>query len=225
MEVNPRPADWRPSMTLLSGPLDVFGHCCRLVVKEKDVECTMSYVSVSEDPAIVGRHNPYGETPVLLDRDVTLYDMRVIIEYLDERFPHPPLLPADPVARAKARLIIFRLTRDWLKPIYRLGEVKAPRLSVELHKDLHDGLVALSPIVGGQQFLMGGDCTLVDACFAPLLWRLPMLGVELPKQAAPLLAYGESLFARPSFYASMSKMEMELRDPLPLPAVSRSKRQ
>ena len=198
-------------MTLLSGPLDIFSHCCRIVLLEKDVDCAVEFVSSTDDPAKIGEHNPYSETPTLIDRDVSLYNMWVIIEYLDERFPHPPLMPVDPITRAKTRLIVSRLTRDWLQPIYELGETLVPKPPAALKKSLHDGLVALSPIVADQPFFLGGDFTLVDAYMAPLLWRLPLLGVELPKQAAPLLDYGESLFKRTAFHESLSDSERDLR--------------
>jgi RNA polymerase-associated protein len=201
----------RPAMTLLSGPLDIFSHCCRIVLLEKDVDCAVEFVSSTDDPAKIGEHNPYSETPTLIDRDVSLYNMWVIIEYLDERFPHPPLMPVDPITRAKTRLIVSRLTRDWLQPIYELGETLVPKPPAALKKSLHDGLVALSPIVADQPFFLGGDFTLVDAYMAPLLWRLPLLGVELPKQAAPLLDYGESLFKRTAFHESLSDPERDLR--------------
>ena len=201
----------RPAMTLLSGPLDIFSHCCRIVLLEKDVDCAVEFVSSTDDPAKIGEHNPYSETPTLIDRDVSLYNMWVIIEYLDERFPHPPLMPVDPITRAKTRLIVSRLTRDWLQPIYEQGDTMVPKLPVALKKSLHDGLVALSPIVADQPFFLGGEYTLVDAYMAPLLWRLPLLGVELPKQAAPLLDYGESLFKRTAFLESLSDPERDLR--------------
>jgi RNA polymerase-associated protein len=171
----------------------------------------VEFVSSTDDPAKIGEHNPYSETPTLIDRDVSLYNMWVIIEYLDERFPHPPLMPVDPITRAKTRLIVSRLTRDWLQPIYELGETLVPKPPAALKKSLHDGLVALSPIVADQPFFLGGDFTLVDAYMAPLLWRLPLLGIELPKQAAPLLDYGESLFKRTAFHESLSDPERDLR--------------
>ncbi len=211
MNANFQSADRRPAMTLLSGPVDVFSHCCRIVLLEKGIDCAIEYVSNKADPATVGEHNPYGETPTLVDRDVSLYNMGVIIEYLDERFPHPPLMPVDPITRAKTRLIVSRLTRDWLLPIYELGETLTPDLPAELKKSLHDGLVALSPIVADQPFFLGAEYSLVDAYLAPLIWRLRYLGIELPEQAAPLLAYGELLFRRPSFHASLSEMEIDLR--------------
>ncbi|MDE0095886.1 MAG: glutathione S-transferase N-terminal domain-containing protein, partial [Gammaproteobacteria bacterium] len=112
----------RPSMTLLSGQICVLSHCVRIVLLEKDVECTVDFLPVGGDPSRLVEHNPYGETPTLVDRDISLYDTSVILEYLDERFPHPPLMPADPITRAKTRLMISRLNRDWLRPICELGD-------------------------------------------------------------------------------------------------------
>lgn len=211
MNVNTPIADRRPAMVLLSGSLDVFSHCCRIVLLEKDIDCAVEFVSASDDPAKVGEHNPYSETPTLIDRDVSLYNMNVIVEYLDERFPHPPLMPVDPITRAKTRLIVSRLTRDWLIPIYELGETFAPKPSAALKKSLHDGLVSLSPIFVDQPFFLGNEYTVVDAYLAPLLWRLSALGIELPKQADALVAYGEKLFKRSSFHASLSEQELDLR--------------
>jgi len=204
-------SDKRSAMTLLSGPLDVFSHCCRIVLLEKGIEFGVEYISVNDDPSKIGEFNPYGETPTLIDRDVALYDMWVIIEYLDERFPHPPLMPVDPITRAKTRLIVSRLTRDWLQPVCDLGETCLPKPSAALRKSLHDGLLALSPIFSDQPYFLGTDYTLVDAYFAPLLWRLPVLGIELPRQAQPLIEYGENLFKRSAFHNSLSEQEIELR--------------
>ena len=200
-----------PAMTLLSGPLCVFSHCCRIVLLEKDVERSIEYVSVSDDPYRLGEANPYGETPTLVDRDLTLYDTTVIIEYLDERFPHPPLMPVDPISRAKTRLMISRLIRDWLRPISELGETVTPKPPAALKKSICDGLLALSPLFARQPFFLSAEYTLADAYIAPLLWRLPALGVDLPRQAEPLLAYGERIFKRPAFTGSLSPREAELR--------------
>ncbi len=211
MGLNLLQTDKRPAMTLLSGPLDVFSHCCRIVLLEKGIDFGVEYIFAGDDPAKIGEYNPYGETPTLIDRDVALYGMWVIIGYLDERFPHPPMMPADPISRAKTRLMVSRLTRDWLQPVCNLGETSTPKPSVALRKSLHDGLLALSPIFSNQPYFLGAAYTLVDAYFAPLLWRLPALGIELPKQAEPLIEYGERLFKRPAFHASRSDQEIELR--------------
>ena len=178
---------------------------------EKDVEFTVEYASTTSDPARVGEHNPYGETPTLVDRDLSLYDPTVIIEYLDERFPHPPLMPVDPITRAKTRLMISRLTRDWLQPLSALGDDPTPLLPTALSRSLRDGLVALSPIFQEQEYFLGMEYTLVDAYMAPLLWRLPALKIDLPAQAEPLVQYGEKLFKRATFHDSLGPEEIEMR--------------
>ena len=198
-------------MILLSGPVCVLSHCCRVVMHEKDVEFTVEYASTTSDPARVGEHNPYGETPTLVDRDLSLYDPTVIIEYLDERFPHPPLMPVDPITRAKTRLMISRLTRDWLQPLSALGDDPTPLLPAALSRSLRDGLVALSPIFQEQEYFLGMEYTLVDAYMAPLLWRLPALQIDLPAQAEPLVQYGEKLFKRATFHDSLGPEEIEMR--------------
>ncbi len=204
-------ADRHPAMTLLSSQFDIFSHCCRIILIEKDIDCAIEYVSPDDDPDRIGQHNPYGETPTLVDRDVALYGMGVIVEYLDERFPHPPLMPVDPMLRAKTRLMVWRLTRDWLNPIYALGEMPTPEPPPsDLKKSLHDGLISLSPIFAENSFFLGADYTLIDAYFAPLLWRIPALGITLPKQATPMIKYGELLFERPAFRASLSDYELNL---------------
>ncbi len=199
-----------PVMTLLSGARCVFSHCCRIVLLEKDVERSIEYVAEKDDLSRIGEFNPYGETPTLIDRDLTLYGTAVIIEYIDERFPHPPLMPIDPISRAKTRLMISRLTRDWLQPIHQLEENDAPP-SAELAISIRDGLLALSPLFLQQPFFLNAEYSMVDAYLVPLLWRLPSLGIELPKQAAPLLAYGDRMFKRAAFAGSLSPQEAELR--------------
>lgn len=207
-------ASRHPVMTLLSGATCVLSHCCRIVLLEKDVERSVEYVSAHEFPSKLDQCNPYGETPTLLDRDLVLYDTAVIIEYLDERFPHPPLLPVDPVSRAKTRLMISRLTRDWLQEMSDLAAVVAespPPPPTELRKKIHDGLLALTPAFARQPFFMSDEYSLLDAHLTPLLWRLPSLDVKLPRQAAPLLEYAKRMFARPTFAESLSRQEAELR--------------
>ncbi|MGR3984908.1 MAG: glutathione S-transferase N-terminal domain-containing protein [Gammaproteobacteria bacterium] len=201
------------SMTLLSGQVCVFSHCCRVVLLEKDVEGSIEYVSAHDDPERLFEHNPYGETPTLIDRELTLYDPSVIIEYLDERFPHPPLMPVDPISRAKTRLIISRLTRDWLRPLSRIedGSRMDPAERKKFNKSIRDGLLALSPLFSQQPFFMSDEYTLADAYFTPLLWRLPWLGIALPKQADSVRAYSERMFRRPAFTGSLSRQEAGLR--------------
>lgn len=211
MSLNSSMTERRPSMTLLSGSGDMFSHCCRIVLLEKDIECSIEYVAGKAELEKLGEFNPYRETPTLLDRDVALYDMTVILEYLDERFPHPPLMPVDPITRAKTRLMVSRLTRDWLQPISKLDVSSAMPLPGALKRDIQDGLTALSSLFVGQSCFLGDDFTLVDAYFGPLLWRMTAFGIELPDQAEPILQYAENLFARPTFHDSLSDQEIELR--------------
>lgn len=201
-----------PVMTLLSGPVCVFSHCCRIILLEKDIERSVEYVAPGDDPARLGEVNPYSETPTLLDRDLVLYDTAVIAEYLDERFPHPPLMPVDPINRAKARLMISRLTRDWLTPVNALehsGKLRRPPAA--LKRSIRDGLTVLSPLFARQAFFLGPEYSLADAAVTPLLWRLQALGVELAKPGEPLLKYAERMFKRPAFAASLSPKEAALR--------------
>lgn len=201
----------QPTMTLLSKPLCIFSHCCRIVLLEKDIERSIEYVSGNEHPSKLGEVNPYGETPTLLDRDIILYGASVIIEYLDERFPHPPLMPVDPVIRAKTRLIILRLTRDWLLPISHLEEKNSFDLPKDLTQSILDGLLTLSPLFAQQPFLIGDEYSMADAYLLPLLWRLPALNITLPKQATALVKYSDRMFKRAAFVESLSPQEMELR--------------
>ncbi|MEA3292229.1 MAG: glutathione S-transferase N-terminal domain-containing protein [Pseudomonadota bacterium] len=201
----------KSAMTLFSGPNCIYSHCCRFVLQEKGVEYELAYISKDSDPAELGELNPYGETPTLLDRDLVLYEVPTIIEYLDERFPHPPLMPVDPISRAKTRLMIARLKRDWMQPISEAEQAAGKAADKVLAKSMHDGLLALSPLFAEQPFLLGDDFTLVDGFMAPLLWRLPALDVKLPKQAKPLLDYAERLFARQSFQESLSPREQDIR--------------
>ena len=200
-----------PVMTLLSGPLCVFSHCCRIILLEKDIERSIEYVAPEDEPSRLGEVNPYGETPTLLDRDLSLYDTSVIAEYLDERFPHPPLMPVDPISRAKTRLMISRLTRDWLRPINRFEQNDNLQPPATLKRDIRDGLLVLSPLLSRQAFFLGPEYTLADAYITPLLWRLPALGIELSKPGEPLLKYAERMFKRPSFTGSLSAREAALR--------------
>ena len=197
-------------MRLFSGALCLYGHTCRLVMKEKDAESEFRYFGEDEETEELSELNPYGESPTLVDRDLILYNAVVINEFLDERLPHPPLMPIDPVGRGRARLLICRLQRDWLDNV-EAHLSRGQKLDNKTRKELSDGLLAMSQIFSDQDYLLGNDLTLVDCYVAPLLWRLPFLGIELPKQGKRLEEYSERLFARRSFQDSLSEAERELR--------------
>ena len=195
---------------LFSGPLCLYGHTCRLVMLEKTAECDFRYLGDENVDQELAELNPYGESPTLVDRDLVLYSPGVINEYLDERLPHPPLMPIDPVGRGRARLLISRLQRDWLDDLQQ-RLTKGQKLDQKLRKVLWDGLLAMSQVFANQEYLLGNDLTLVDCYVAPLLWRLPSLGINLPQQGKRLEDYSKRLFARRSFQDSLSEAERELR--------------
>jgi len=198
----------RSIMTLYSGTDCVLSHACRIVLQEKDIECELVFTDPDDPCQELADFNPYNETPTLVDRDLVLYDPFIINEYLDERLPHPPLMPVDPVSRAKQRLMIMRLRRDWIEPFKAL---QIDKKNKEAAKVIRDGFIAISPLFEEQDYAMGEEFSLVDVIFAPMLWRLPVLNIMLPKQAEKVDEYAERLFARQSFQDSLSDTERDLR--------------
>ena len=198
----------RSVMTLYSGTDCVLSHACRIVLQEKDVECEIVYTDPNDTCQELEELNPYNETPTLVDRELVLYDPFIINEYLDERLPHPPLMSVDPVLRARQRLLVMRLRRDWIEQTIIL---QADKRDKNAHKIIRDGLIALSPLFSEQEYAMGDEYSLLDVLFAALLWRLPSMNIMLPKQAVKVEEYGEKLFARDAFKASLSDVEHDLR--------------
>lgn len=198
----------RSIMTLYSGTDCVLSHACRIVLQEKDIECELVFTDPADTCQELADFNPYNETPTLVDRDLVLYDPFIINEYLDERLPHPPLMPVDPVSRAKQRLMIMRLRRDWIESFKAL---QVDKKNKEAAKVIRDGFIAISPLFEEQDYAMGEEFSLVDVIFAPMLWRLPVLNIMLPKQAEKVDEYAERLFARQSFQDSLSDTERDLR--------------
>ena len=197
-------------MKLYSGSQCLFSHACRFVLKEKEIECDVVFTTDKQVEDAVAELNPYGETPTLADRDLVLYDVVVVNEYLDERFPHPPLMPSDPTTRAQARVMISRLRRDWLDDVQN-RMASGAKLEKNLARSLSDGLVAMSNHFSENKYVLGEDFSLVDAYLVALLWRLPLLQVNLPRQGGKILDYGNRMFAKPSFQESLSAAEREMR--------------
>jgi RNA polymerase-associated protein len=197
-------------MKLVSNPLCLYGHTCRIVMQEKYSDCEFQYLGTQDIDRELAEINPYGESPTLVDRDLVLYGVEVINEFLDERLPHPPLMPIDPVGRGRARLLISRLKRDWLDDLQQRLST-GQKLDQKSRKILWDGLLAMSQVFANQEYLLSDDFTLVDCYVAPLLWRLPFLGIKLPRQGKRLEEYSERLFSRSSFQGSLSDAERELR--------------
>jgi len=201
----------RSSMIFYSGGTDHFSHRVRIVLAEKGVAVDIVEVTQDQPPEELADLNPYNSVPTLLDRDLVLYESKVMMEYLDERFPHPPLLPVYPVARAQSRLWMHRIEREWC-PLVEQIEQGAKKEADKARKELRESLVGISPIFEDMAYFMSEEFTLVDCCLAPILWRLPALGIELPeKQVGPLLGYMERVFERDGFKASLSEREREMR--------------
>ncbi|ABI57550.1 glutathione S-transferase N-terminal domain-containing protein [Alkalilimnicola ehrlichii MLHE-1] len=201
----------RSVITLYSDPDALDSHRVRFVLAEKGIDAHLVSVDPLDPPEDLQELNPYCTTPTLVDRELSLYDPRVIVEYLDERYPHPPLMPVDPVSRAKARLVVSRVETDWYPLAAQLAEGKGRGLAA-VRKELAEGLLASDPLFRGYPFLLSEELSVMDCAVLPVLWRLPALGVELPGRAEHLHAYMERMFARPSFRKSLSDIEKTLRD-------------
>ena len=201
----------RSIMTLFSSPDEPNSHRTRIVLAEKGIEIEIIDVVPGRYPEDLLDLNPYHSLPTLVDRDLVLYDSRVIIEYLDERFPHPPLLPVYPVARAKCRLMVHRIEKDWYMLADTIENGK-PAEAEKARKQLADNLIGLAPVFGNMPFFLSEEFSLVDCTIAPLLWRLPHFDIELPTQAKAIMAYGKRMFERDSFRASLTEAEREMRE-------------
>jgi RNA polymerase-associated protein len=185
----------------------------RLVLAEKGV--TVELVE-SENGAVspeLSELNPYSSMPTLVDRELVLYESKVMMEYLDERFPHPPLLPVYPVARAESRLFVYRIERDWATLVDAIQSSRSDNVVTKSSKELKESLMAVAPIFAEKPFFMSEEFSLVDCCVAPILWRLPALGVDIrvSKQSKPLFDYMERLFQREAFQESLTIQEREMR--------------
>lgn len=204
-------ANRRSVMTLFSRPTDIHSHRTRLVLAEKNINIEIVNVPGPELPEDLMDLNPYHTVPTLVDRDLTLYDSRVIIEYLDERFPHPPLMPVDPVMRAQFRLALFRIETDWYSLAEEAETTSDGKLSAKSRKLLRESILQSAELFGARPYFLSEEFSLVDASIAPVLWRLPVYGIELGSQAGPIEAYMKRVFARRSFRQSLTELEQEMR--------------
>ena len=184
----------------------------RIVLAEKGVGVEIISVEAGRQPPKLLEANPYGSVPTLVDRDLALYESTVVMEYLDERYPHPPLLPVYPVARANSRLLIHRIQRDWCSLVDLILDPRSKEPArVQARKELRESLTGVSPLFADKPCFLSEEQSLVDCCLLPILWRLPVLGIELPRPAKPLLDYMERQFAREAFKASLSAAERDMR--------------
>ena len=202
----------RSSMTFYSDGRSHYSHRVRIVLSEKGVTVETIDVDPDNKPEDLATLNPYNSLPTLVDRDLVLYEPNIMMEYLDERFPHPPLLPVYPVARANARMFSHRIEKEWTPLIRTIESAKRNnKRSPSAAKELKEQLVAVAPIFEEMPYFMSEEFSLVDCTVAPILWRLPHLGVELPpKQTRGLQDYQYRMFNRDAFQASLSEAEREM---------------
>jgi RNA polymerase-associated protein len=204
-------ANRRSVMTLFSKPTCIHSHRTRLVLAEKNINIDIANVEGPDLPEDLMDLNPYHTVPTLVDRDLVLYDSRVIIEYLDERFPHPPLMPVDPVTRAQFRLALFRIEHDWY-PLAEMIDSEGERKQAgKSRKMLKESILASADLFSAKQFFLSDEFSLVDCSIAPVLWRLPAYGIELGSHAEPVDAYMRRVFERRSFQQSLTELEQEMR--------------
>lgn len=203
----------RSSMTFYSDGRSHYSHRVRIVLAEKGVTVETIDVDPNNKPEDLATLNPYNSLPTLVDRDLVLYEPNIMMEYLDERFPHPPLFPVYPVARAQSRLWIYRIGRDWCSLVDLLMAEKGSAAQQEkARKELRESIISIAPIFSEKPFFMSDEFTIVDCCVTPILWRLPVMGIDLPnsKTVKPLYDYRDRLFERDSVVASLSELEREM---------------
>ena len=204
----------RSSMIFYSDGASQYSHRVRIVLEEKGVTVDIVDVDINDKPEDLSDLNPYNSLPTLVDRDLVLYEPNIMMEYLDERFPHPPLFPVYPVARAQSRLWMHRIEKDWCKLVDQLqiGEGTPTQLD-KARKELKESIISISPIFAEKPFFMSEEFTIVDCCVLPILWRLPEIGIKLPetKASKPLIEYRDRLFERESILGSLSEQEKEMK--------------
>lgn len=200
-------ANKRAVMTLFSGANDMYSHQVRIVLAEKGVNVDIHYVTPDNMPEDLYEVNPYGNVPTLIDRELGLYRANIINEYLDERFPHPPLMPVYPVARGRCRLMMDRIENDW----YTLAR-KVEAGDESAVQELKESILSIAPVFAEEPYFMSEEFSLVDCYLAPLLWRLPAWGIELDGAAAKdIKSYMLRVFERESFQASLTDAEKDIR--------------
>ena len=199
----------RSIMTLFSDGNDLLSHRVRVVLAEKNINHEIVDVDPENIPTDLIELNPYKTTPTLVDRDLVLFDAQLIVEYLDERFPHPPLLPVDPVNRARLKMLLIRVKNEW-DPLIQKLIGKTEKQSVKQRKELREKLIELAPVFERKPFFMSDEYTLVDCAIAPVLWRLNEMCIELPESAIAVTEYAQRLFEREPFRESLSEMEEDM---------------
>jgi RNA polymerase-associated protein len=198
-------------MVLYSGTTCPFSQRCRFVLFEKGMDFEIRDVDLFNKPEDINVMNPYGQVPILVERDLVLYESNIINEYIDERFPHPQLMPADPVMRARTRLFLFNFERELFLHVQALENSNNQKLIEKARSTIRDRLTQLAPIMLKNKYMLGEDFSMLDVALAPLLWRLDHYGIDLPKTAAPLMKYAERIFSRPAYIEALTPSEKVMR--------------
>ena len=197
-------------MTLYSGTTCPFSQRCRFVLYEKGMDFQIIDVDLFNKPEDLAVMNPYNQVPVLVERDLILYESNIINEYIDDRFPHPQLMPADPAMRARARLFLYRFEQEMFSHVLAL-EKGTQKQADKGRQVIRDSLTQISPVFAKQKYMLGEEFSMLDVAIAPLLWRLDHYGIQLGKQAAPLMKYAERLFSRPGYIDALTASEKVMR--------------
>ena len=201
-------------MGLYSGTTCPFSQRCRLVLFEKGMDFEVRDVDLFNKPEDISTMNPYGQVPILVERELILYESNIINEYIDERFPHPQLMPADPLMRARARLMLFNFEKELFVHVHVLESERAKANDKSHDKaraEIRDRLTTLAPLFLKNKYMLGDEFSMLDVAVAPLLWRLDHYGIELSKTAAPLMKYAERIFSRPAYIEALTPSEKVMR--------------
>ena len=202
-------------MVLYSGTTCPYSHRSRFVLFEKGMDFEIRDVDLFSKPEEIMAMNPYGQVPILVERDLILYESNIINEYIDERFPHPQLMPGDPVDRARVRLFLFNFEKELFAHVNTLeqttGKKGHDKEQEKARTHIRDRLTQLAPVFMKNKYMLGENFSMLDVAIAPLLWRLDFYGIELSKNAAPLLKYAERIFSRPAYIEALTPSEKVMR--------------
>ncbi|MGB6241379.1 MAG: glutathione S-transferase N-terminal domain-containing protein [Castellaniella sp.] len=200
-------------MVLYSGTTCPFSQRCRFVLFEKGMDFEIRDIDLYNKPEDIAVMNPYGQVPILVERDLILYESNIINEYIDERFPHPQLMPADPIMRARTRLFLYNFEKELFVHVSTLENrsITDEKVRDTARANIRDRLAQLAPLLVKNKFMLGDDFSMLDVAVAPLLWRLAHYGIELPKSAAPIQKYAERLFSRPAYIEALTPSEKVMR--------------
>ncbi len=200
-------------MVLYSGTTCPFSQRCRFVLFEKGMDFEIRDIDLYNKPEDIAVMNPYGQVPILVERDLVLYESNIINEYIDERFPHPQLMPADPIMRARTRLFLYNFEKELFVHVSTLENrgVTDEKVRDAARANIRDRLAQLAPLLVKNKYMLGEEFSMLDVAVAPLLWRLGHYGIELPKSAAPIQKYAERLFSRPAYIEALTPSEKVMR--------------